>query len=181
LAPTWTWTTGRGRQSSGAAAVRFGEHERGQGVRGVESVGRGGRVVSLAGSFYREGRGERGRRGERNGRPRSLMAVAITSSLMTSLMAAVRGYGARGERENGRRLNAPSRPDPRGRGRLGAGEQQRESRVRRAPGRRWRGQGEEAAGPGRAQGGPTCKRERGKGMERWHGDWALLGRIWPTG
>jgi hypothetical protein len=102
-------------------------------------------VVSLAGSFYREGRGERGHQGERNGRPRSLMAVAITS-----LMAAVRGNGARGERENGRRLNAPSRPDPRGRGRLGAGEQRRESRARRAPGRRWRGQGEEAAGPGRA-------------------------------
>jgi hypothetical protein len=45
------------------------------------------------------------------------MAAVITSSLMTSLMEAIRGNGERGERENGRRLNAPSRPDPRGRGR----------------------------------------------------------------
>ena len=49
--------------------ARSGEHELGQ-RREVESVGRGGREVSFAGSFYREMEGKgRGRRRKENGRP----------------------------------------------------------------------------------------------------------------
>jgi hypothetical protein len=103
------------------------------------------------------------------GRP--LMAAAITSSLM----AVVRGNGERGERENGRGLNAPSRLGPRGHGRLGIGERRRESRaqarawVAARPGRRSRG----------ARAGPRVREREGRG---WRGGvvagpwWAKFGR-----
>jgi hypothetical protein len=72
-------------------------------ARGVRERSRAGERRARPGSIYREKRG-RGRdaREEVTGLP--LMAVAITSSLMASLMAVVDGRenGERGERGHGR-------------------------------------------------------------------------------